>query len=122
MLSLDLQEDLGGPRPGGGSDPASRSSTVTTGSSASGGAAPAATPPTLLELALSLLLSTASCSAPAAALLHRRGLLGLCQELCAYCTPAVVTAAQRLYAAVADRCGLAGGVTAGEVQLFYSCR
>ena len=124
LLSLDLQDEVGGPQlqPGGGSDPASRSSTIATGSSAGGGAAPAAAPPTLLELALSLLLSTASCGAPAAALLHRRGLLGLCQELCAYSSPAVVTAAQRLYAAVADRCGLAGGVAAGKVQLLYSCR
>lgn len=59
--------------------------------------------PTLLELCLALLLDTARASPTTAALLHRRDVLGLCEELSSYCTPAVVTAAQQLVAAVADR-------------------
>ena len=72
----------------------------------SGSSAAAAAPPgqpTLLETSLALVLATARASPTAAALLHRRDALGLCEELSSYCTHAVVSAAQQLVAAVADR-------------------
>ncbi|PRW39305.1 BOBBER 2-like [Chlorella sorokiniana] len=103
LLSMDLQQgssSSGTPFPDDTLDSHS--------SSGSGGANPAAQAsqprqPTMLELSLSLLLATARASPTAAALLHRRDVLGLCEELSSYCTPAVVGAAQQLVAAVADR-------------------
>jgi hypothetical protein len=92
LVSLDLQD-------GGGAAPLAPAGS---GSGASAGEQPPASPP-LLELALGLLLHTAAASGSTAALLYRRGLFSLCQELCSYCSPAVVAVAQRLYAAVANR-------------------
>lgn len=59
---------------------------------------------TLLELALCMLASVAASSRAAAALLHRRDVLGLCGQLCDYVTPAVVDAGQRIAAALALGC------------------
>lgn len=68
-------------------------------------------------MSLALLLATAQASPTSAALLHRRDMLGLCEELSSYCTPAVVITAQQLVAAVADRVPVAAEeiVQAGAV-------
>jgi hypothetical protein len=100
LVSLDLQDDDGG---GATLAPA--------GSGADAGEQPPAPPP-LLELALGLLLHTAAASGSTAVLLYRQGLFSLCQELCGYCSPGVVAAAQRLYGAVADRSAMRGRVPA----------
>lgn len=98
----DFLLTLDGLQPGsastGGSSTSPQACTGSTSSAAAG-----QQPTTLLERALSLLQHVACASGSAAALLHRRGLFSLCEELGAYCTPSVVAAAQRLYAAVADR-------------------
>ena len=99
LLSMDLQQ--------GSSNGSTAGATLETapGGGASHGAAQpgqAAQPP-LLHLCLLLLLATARASASAEALLHRRDLLGFCEELCSYCTPAVVSTAQQIVAALADR-------------------
>ena len=110
LLSLDLQDggDSGGPAAAsgvgvGGDD-------VFAAASGSGGASKDSQrqrqqqqQPTLLDLSLRLLEHAAAASPAAAALLYRRDLFALCDELCTYCTPAVVAAGQRLFAAVADR-------------------
>jgi hypothetical protein len=98
LVSLDLQDDGGG------------AMLAPAGSGAGAGEQPPAPPP-LLELALGLLLHTAAASGSTAALLYRQGLFSLCQELCGYCSPGVVAAAQRLYA-VADRSAMRGRVPA----------
>lgn len=75
-----------------------------------GGATGGSQPPTLLELALSALLrAVGSGGAAGAAQLFKLDVLGLCEALWAYTTPAVVSLAQELCGAVAERWGSCGG-------------
>ncbi|KAL4440288.1 hypothetical protein ABPG75_003289 [Micractinium tetrahymenae] len=94
LLSLDLQDGDGSPN--------ADSTAPGSDGRASNTLHAAQEQRTLLELALETLLLAACASPSVAALLHRRDLFALCDELAGYCTPAVVSAAQRLYAALAD--------------------
>lgn len=96
LLSLDLQD-------GDGSASGASGGVAASGSSSASAALPAAGKTrTLLELVLEVLLHAARASPVVAVLLHRRDLLAFCDVLAGYCTPAVVSAAQQLYAALAD--------------------